>query len=279
MSLCFVDNIPIIYNYTNQTMKKTGIIAVLIIVVSVLSSSLLHAENTEAPLWPNSADTGILTPGGWGASAGMVFIGAGSATPQVYTTSSDGSFGAGFGIGNPEKYIGLELSVAMMDVDKLDNFSYGLKVHRIIADGTSIALGGINLFHDKNKSDADESFYVAVSHAVQSLPSDYQPNQSKLHLSAGVGNGMFSRMSPDDIAAGKGKHGTRVFGSTAYEVFKATNIIVEWSGINLNSGISTGLLTFNENIPVTLTVAAGDLTRYSGDGVRLLCALSCAVAF
>jgi hypothetical protein len=260
-------------------MKKTGVIAVLNIILSVFSTSLLHAENTATPLWPNSADTGILTPGGWGASAGMVFVGAGTVTPQVYTNHSDGSVGAGFGLGNPEKNMGVELSVAMMDVDKMDNFSYGIKVHHIIADGTSIALGGINLFHDKNKSDADESFYVAISHAVQSLPSEYQPNQSKLHVSVGVGNGMFSRMSPDDIAAGKGKHGTRVFGSTAYEVFKATNIIVEWSGINMNSGISTGLLTFDENIPVTLTVAAGDMTHYSGDGVRLLCALSCAVSF
>jgi len=264
----------------NTIMKKSTFGMLVSAILSGGSPSLLHAETITAPLWPNAGSTSVLTPTGWGASAGIVFFGVGATSPQVYSAQTDGDSGAGFGLGNPSKNLGLELSVAMMDLSKRDNFSYGFKVHRIIADGTSIGFGGLNLFHDRKKSDADDSYYVVVSHAFQNLQSDNNPNESKLNVSLGVGRGMFSTMSPYDIAAGKNKHGTYVFGSTAYEIFEATNAIVEWSGINLNAGLSTGLFSISDTIPITLSVAAGDLTGYSGDGgVRLYCSLSGAVLF
>jgi hypothetical protein len=70
-----------------------------------------------------------------------------------------------------------------------------------------------------------------------------------------------------------------VFGAAAYEVYKATNVILEWSGINLHAGLSTGIFSLAENFPVNVTVAAGDLTDYSGDEIRLLSSLSCAFIF
>ncbi|NTW53039.1 MAG: hypothetical protein HGB22_10710 [Chlorobiaceae bacterium] len=260
-------------------MKKSTFLAVIIAVFSGGVSNMLHADPITAPLWPNAGSTSIFTPTGWGASFGIVYFGGGATTPQVYSTRTDADSGAGFGLGNPLKNLGLELSVAMMDVSKRDNFSYGFKIHRIIGDGTSIGFGGVNLFHDKKKSDADESYYVAISHAVQGLPSGYNPEESKLHLNLGVGNGMFSKMSPYDTRAGKGRHGTYVFGSTAYEIYNATNAIVEWSGMNLNAGISTGLFSLSKNIPVTVTIAAADLTKYTADGVRLTYGVSGAILF
>jgi hypothetical protein len=267
-------------NYAVTIMKKTTIRLLVGAILLGGTPSLLHAETIKAPLWPNAGSNSILVPSGWGASAGMVFFGIGTTTPQVYSDRSDGDSGAGFGLGNPSKNLGLELSVAMMDLSKRDNFSFGFKVHRIIADGTSIGIGGMNLFHDKLKSDADDSYYVVVSHSMQNLQTESNPYESKLQFNLGVGRGMFSTMSPYDVAAGKGKHGTYIFGSTAYEIFKATNAIVEWSGMNLNAGVSTGLFSISDHIPVTATVAAGDLTRYTGDGkVRLYCSLSAAVLF
>ncbi|NTV93505.1 MAG: hypothetical protein HGA72_09700 [Chlorobiaceae bacterium] len=261
-------------------MKKSTIFVFICAMLSGgVHNEVLAAEKFTAALWPNAGSTSIMTPTGWGASYGILYFGGGTTTPQVYSVHTDADAGAGFGLGNPEKNLGLELSVDMMDVSKQDNFSYGFKVHRIIANGTSIGFGGLNLFPEKKKSDADESFYFAISHAVQGLPSDYNKNESKLHLNLGVGNGMFSKMSPEDIKAGNGRHGTYVFGSTAYEIFKATNAIVEWSGMNLNAGISTGLFSLSQNVPVTLTIAAADLTKYTADGVRLSVGLSGAILF
>lgn len=260
-------------------MKKTLFRMLLGAALTGVNPSPLRAETINAPLWPNAGGTSIMIPTGWGASDGMVFFGAGITSPQVYSNRSDGDCGAGIGIGDPSKNLGLELSVAMMNLSEQDNFSFGFKVHRIIADGTSIGIGGVNLFRDKDKSDADESWYVVISHALQSLRSDSDPSESKLQFNLGVGNGMFGDMSPYDIAAGKGRHGTYVFGSTAYEIFRATNVIVEWSGINLNAGISTGLFSISDHVPVSVTVAAGDLTGYSGDGVRLYGSVGGAILF
>jgi hypothetical protein len=285
MYICFKlqsvlkSGITTLINPTKSIMKKSTILAFIFAVLSGWVPSLLQAETLIAPLWPNAGSTSIITPTGWGASYGIVFFGAGTTTPQVYSTRTDADAGAGFGLGNPEKNLGLELSVEMMDVSKRDNFSYGFKVHRIIANGTSIGFGGLTLFRDKKKSDADESYYFAVSHAVQGLPSEYSPNESRMHLNLGVGNGMFSKMSPQDIKAGKGKHGTYVFGSTAYEIFKATNAIVEWSGVNLNAGLSTGLFSLGQNLPITVTIGAADLTNYSADGVRLIVGVSGGILF
>lgn len=258
---------------------KTSFRTFLFVALSALAPSLLKAETLEGPLWPNTGGYTIMTPSGWGASNGMVFFGVGRTMPQVYANQDDMGAGTGIGIGDPQKNLGVELSVDMNDVSARDNFSYGFKVHRVIYDGTAIAVGGEHLFYDKNKSDAGNSFYVSVSHAIQGLPSNYDSEQSKLNLSLGVGNGRFSRKSDDDVAAGKGMHGTYVFGAASYEIFEATNFIVEWSGINLNAGISTGLFSLSDNIPVNLTLAAGDLTKYSGDGVKFLSALSLAVIF
>lgn len=259
-------------------MKKRLIRLIATAIALVASPSTLHAELLSSPLGPNEGGSSIMVPTGWGAYGGMLFYGVSLTTPQVYSNASDGNAGAGIGIGNPYTNVGVELSVAMMDLSQQDNFSFGFKLHRNIADGTSIGIGGLNMFHDA-ESDADESYYVAISHAVQGMPSGTQPYESKLLFTIGAGNGMFRRMSDYDIAAGKSKHGTYVFGSAAYEVLKATNLVVEWSGVNLNAGISTGALSISKHVPVNVTVAAGDLTNYSGDGVRLLCAVNSAVFF
>jgi hypothetical protein len=262
-------------------MKASTFGALLCASLAASLPSALHAAEQPESLWPNKGGKTIMTPSGWGASNGMVFFGVGRTTPQVYSTVDDMGAAAGIGIGNPEKNIGVQLSATMNDVSEQNNFSYGIKLHRIIADGTSIAVGGEHLFHDDAETDpdADESFYVSVSHALQSMPSSYNADRSKLHLTLGVGNGRFGDKSQMDIATGKGEQGTYVFGAAAYEVYKATNVILEWSGINLHAGLSTGIFSLAENFPVNVTVAAGDLTDYSGDEIRLLSSLSCAFIF
>jgi hypothetical protein len=260
-------------------MKKRVLQLIACAMFVTTMSSPLEAQMLSVPLGPNEGGSSIMVPSGWGAYGGMVFGGVSVTAPQVYSDRSDGNAGAGIGIGDPYENIGLELSVAMMDLSEQDNISFGFKLHKNIADGTSVGIGGLNLFRDKLESDADESYYVVVSHAVQGMPSGTKPYESKLLLSLGVGNGMFSEMSPFDIDAGKNRHGTYVFGSAGYEFLKATNLVVEWSGINLNAGVSTGLFSLSRTLPVNVTVAAGDLTSYSGDGVRLLCSVSSAVLF
>lgn len=259
--------------------KKTATRALCCAALSVLAPTLLMAETQNVPLWPNEGGITLMTPSGWGASNGMIFLGIGKITPQENANQYDTAACTGIGIGNPEKNLGVELCAIADDAFAFDNHSFDFKLHRIISPGTSIAVGGEHLFYDKTKSDVGNSFYIALSHAVQGLPSSRYQDQSRLQFSLGIGNGRFSHKNPDDVIAGKGSRGTCVFGAAAYEIYPTTNMVVEWSGVNLNAGLSTGFFKLGENIPLNVTIAAGDLTRYSGNGLTLLSSASIAVLF
>lgn len=219
----------------------------------------------QAALRPNSAGKTLMTPSGWGAWGNAIFIGVGGTEPQVYSSEFDGAISLGAGFGHPVKNAGLQLTATIQDVSGMDNISYGIKVHKYLSRGISMAIGAEQLFGSK-ESTADESFYIAASRASQQHPSAI-PGISKLHMNIGLGNGRFGNKSPRDVEEGKSEHGTYLFGGLAYEVYKNTNLILEWSGINLHAGVS---ITPVETIPVGITVGAADLTSNSGDGVRLI---------
>jgi len=218
----------------------------------------------QSTILPNSAGKSLATPTGWGASNNVVFIGAGGTVPQAYSDHADGSIVFGGGFGDNIETLGVELSAAINDFDEVDRMSYGIKLHKYLGYGMAFAVGGEHLFAPDD-SDADESFYAVLSRISQHHPN--AEGISKLHYSMGVGSGRYGEKSEKDKDEGKGSHGTYVFGSAAYEVISDTNLILEWTGINFNTGISTAPI---KNIPVVVTLGLGDLVEdFSGDGVRV----------
>ena len=246
------------------------------IILSLLFSIFSYAADTGdasliqpnfpvySTIFPNSGGKSLATPTGWGASNNVVFIGAGGTVPQPYSDTADGSIAFGGGFGDSVKNVGVEVSAAFIDFDTIGELSYGIKLHKYLGYGMAAAVGGEHLFA-ADSSDADESFYVVLSRASQ-----HQLNESgvsKLHYSIGVGSGRYGEKSDMDKAEGKGSHGTYVFGSTAYEVMRDTNLILEWTGINFNTGISTKPI---QTLPVSISIGLGDLVEdFSGDGVRV----------
>jgi len=224
---------------------------------------------------PNRAATTLTTPSGWGAWGNTIFIGGGITSPAPYTDDSDGAATVGFGVGNPAENVGLQISATVNDLSEQDNVSYGAVLHRYIGYGTSVAIGGEHLFRDKEESDAGESYYLGFGHAFQNVASE-TPGESGLHGSIGVGNGRFAHKSPLDVADGKGEKGSYVFGALAYEIFTRTNVILEWSGLNLNAGIAVAPF---ESFPLGVVLGAADLTDNSGDGVRFIGAAGLAYQF
>ncbi|MDP8306551.1 MAG: hypothetical protein RAO75_08630 [Candidatus Chlorobium antarcticum] len=75
-----------------------------------------------------------------------------------------------------------------------------------------------------------------------------------------------------DTDSGKGKYGTYVFTNVAYEVANSFNIIADWNGLNLNAGVSK-TFRFKGLPPIAVTLGLADLTKYSGDGVRIIGAI------
>jgi hypothetical protein len=228
------------------------------------------AMGTREPLYdvnmPNAAANTLTVPSGWGAWGNTIFAGAGISSPQAYSDDSDAAASFGLGIGNPVENVGLQLSATVNDVSDSDNLSYGAVVHRYLGQATSVSIGGENLFRDKDESDAGESYYLAFGHAFQGVSSETS-GTSGLHGSIGVGNGRFAHKSPADVADRKGEKGSYVFGALAYEILERTNLVVEWSGINLNAGVT--LAPF-ESFPLGIMLGAADLTDNSGDGARFI---------
>ncbi len=237
----------------------------------------------EVPDWlmslrlPNAGAKSVMTPTGWGAAYGAAFAGVGVSERNPWLPSSDGVVGLGFGLGDPVLNVGVQLGVTVSDLSEFDNYAYSFKLHRYLGHGTAIAVGGGSLLTDGPfVDDLGETVYLVVSHVVQGVASP-RPGVGRLHLSAGVGSGRFANTSERDVSEGKRETGTRIFGNAALEVAKDLNLIVEWSGINLHAGVSRSFQV--GDVAVSFSVAAADLTRYSGDGARLLGGAAVAVEF
>lgn len=217
---------------------------------------------------PNAAAKSIMTPSAWGAAYGAAYLGAGAARRTPYLPSPDGIIGIGYGLGDPVLTAGLQIGATVSDLSGLDNFSFSFKLHRYLTRGTSIALGGESLFSRNSLADdAGDTFYLVVSHVLQSFgPS--RDGIGRVHFSAGAGTGRFAKKSDRDFSEGKGRNGTFVFGNVAVGVARDLNVILEWSGTNLISGVSTTIHA--HRIPIALSIGLADLTRFSGDGIRLV---------
>jgi hypothetical protein len=234
--------------------------------------SLLAPDNNEQQtqgLFPNDAAQTVTIPSGYGGYGTYLFGGLGGVYPQIYHTDADLIAFGGICTGDPVRAVNVAAGLNMTDVHRFRDFSANFNISRVVAAGTSISAGGLQLFTRKAQSDSpDATFYLVFSHAVQSLPSATE-GCSKLTYTIGIGNGRFYSKSPADIAAGRGSNGTAIFGGLSYEIMKRFNLVGEWDGTNL--GISAGLRPFKNLL--SISVGAVNITRFSGDKPDLLLAV------
>jgi len=225
--------------------------------------SLLAADKTDimlGHLFPNDAIHTITIPSGWGGYGTYIFGSVGGVYPQVYHTNTDLIASGGFCVGNPVRDVNFAAGLNLADVHKFQDFSVNLIVSRVVAAGSSISAGGLQLFAGRKSDAPNPTFYFAFSHAVQTLPSATN-GSSKLTYTIGIGSGRFYFKSPDDVKAGRGKYGTAVFGGLSYEIIQHVNLIGEWSGMNL--GVSAGIRPFKN--PLSIGLGYTNITRYSAD--------------
>ena len=212
-------------------------------------------------LLPNGVLQNLISPSGWGGFGTYIFGGIGGDYPQPYRRRADLISFGGFCAGDPRKAVNIALSMNITNVHEVSDLSGNFEISRQIFTGSSISVGGLQLFASKSQSDAPGStFYFAFSHADQALPSKSGIG-SKLTYTIGIGNGRFYIKSPFDVKAGRGTHGTALFGSISYELIKNVNFNTEWSGMNL--GCSLGIKPFKS--PLAIGVGVTNLTRYSSD--------------
>jgi hypothetical protein len=255
-------------------LKKLTLLGVLLTVLPCSANALDYSPLS----FPNSHPKSFLTPTGWGASDGTVFLSVGGTSPAPYSDKNDGGMMAGIGIGNPNENVGFHVGVVNYDLSDWNRIGLNMQLHRYLGSGSSIAIGaeGIMLTGG-DLTDGEESYYIVFSQGLlDKVQVNNETSRTKLHYSIGVGSGRFSEKSPADVASGKGEDGTWVFGNVAYELFDEFNVIGEWNGINLSASVGKTFFISN-SVPVAVTIGLADLTKNSGDGVRLIAGISTAI--
>ena len=206
----------------------------------------------------------ISTPIGFGASFGQLFGGVGFQSRTRFRDSADGGLAIGAGLGDPQKILGLDTTVSIWDLFGKDSFGRGgisFKIHRLLPESFSIAVGFENAA-TWGYSDAGSSIYGVISKFFLLKDTTEEPF-SQLTVSLGLGGGRFR--SENDIINGVDSVG--VFGSVGVRVIEPLSVVAEWSGQDLNAGIS---LIPIQNIPLTVNLAGADLTGNAGDGARFV---------
>ena len=251
-------------------MKKILSLIFAALVCMPAASHAFEPSNIPQTILPNIHGKSLTTPVAWGAANGVVFAGVGGTVNAPYRDKADGAAALGIGVGDPIKNLGAQITFISLDLDEWEEYSMSLHLHHDFGGGMAVGAGIENVMLTEG-GDADESYYLVVSHGVQGDMFASETGSSKLHFSVGVGSGRFGEKSAEDIAAGKSEYGTYVFGNVAYELFNEFNAIVDWNGINLNAGLSKTF--WIEQFPVAVTVGAADLTDNSGDDVRFIFAV------
>jgi hypothetical protein len=197
------------------------------------------------------------TPSAFGASWGDLFIGASGATAGKARDDVDGSISAGFGLGDPQKLIGLEFSYNIGSIKNFgENGTFDLKAHRIVyAKGNNqvaVAAGWNTFAQYGNEGIRPSGAYGVVTTYSLLKPND-PVNKMPVSFSLGAGGGDFRQ----------GTDSTGVFGGAGLQVHPQVGLGLGWSGVGLNAGVSFVPVP---TIPLIINAQGADLTDNSPGG-------------
>ena len=210
------------------------------------------------------------SPSAFGADWGDLFVGASFQERTRFTDEADGAVVGGFGIGDARKLVGLEVAVTVFDLfeETFQDGGISFKLHRDLGDGLGVAFGVENaiIWGDL---DTGSSAYGVVSKVFRFR--DGSEPFSTLTVNLGLGGGRFR--SEEDVFDDEDT--INVFGSAGLRVLEPISVIADWTGQDLNLGVS--IVPFR-NIPLTITPALADVTNNAGDGTRFVLSIGYGVS-
>ena len=244
--------------------------------------SFLLTVPTRAPGGPSqffrgAPGTNTGTPLAFGPGMGDFFVGFGyqanirgiKLPNGTFTDNgdSDGSASFGFGLGNATTAIGFETVVTSLSTVRSGFFNrtaFSFQAYRNLKSNAAIAIGTENLFITDGSSDAGDATYYGVGSYIWQLKPDQMGGMAKaITLSGGVGNGRFRFI--DDF--NEDKKTINVFGSASVLFHEQISGIVDWTGQDLNVGVSFVPL---KQFPVSITPALADLTGSASGSARFI---------
>jgi hypothetical protein len=201
------------------------------------------------------------------------FFGVGVQATTRYGGGVDGAASGGFGVGNAQRLVALEVVVTSLSTVRsglFDRTAAALKLHRRLPWNAAVAVGVEGLKVTGTNFETTESVYAAVS-KVAVLRGTGDPRQpfSTATVNVGVGNGRFCAeqafRSGGTTTYGLADCAANVFASVGLRVSEWAGLVADWTGQDLNLGVS--LAPFPA-LPLVVTPALADLTGRAGDGAR-----------
>jgi hypothetical protein len=204
------------------------------------------------------------TPIGFGADWGMVWAGA-SYEPRVrYGRIDDGVAAVGFGLGDAERWVGLQVGVNSFSTVRGgfgNRIGVDLHLHRQLDDFTGVAIGWEGVGGRDAQAGGSGSSLYAVGSRWLPLRADPEAPLGVAMVSLGVGSGRF-QLEDDFLAE---KSGVGVFGSVGVRILPPISVIAEWTGQDLMVGAS---ITPIKGQLVAFTAGFTELTGTAGDRPR-----------
>jgi hypothetical protein len=203
------------------------------------------------------------SPSAFGARWGDVFVGASFTARARYVSAHDGAVGAGFGLGDPERWVGLEVDVISFSTFRSHfarRMGVDFKLHRSLPGQFGVAVGWESAIL-RGMTDGQSSHDAVVSKWLP-LAADGGASRA-LMLSVGVGDGRFR--SEEDVWAGRKT--VNVFGSAALRVAPPASVILDWTGQDLTAGVSFAPF---RKWQMVVTPGIADITGHAGDGPRFV---------
>lgn len=198
------------------------------------------------------------SPLAWGASWGDAGVGLFGQTLEGAEDDVDGGLGFVFGLGDANKAVGLETSLALSSLTGSsggddgfgDSGSFSLKLHTVLPGGAAFAVGLANIGRFGDDNDAAQSSVFAV--ASKAIPLSIGSSTKTLVLNLGVGDNGF--VDP-------GEEGAGLFGSAAFYFTQQISAIVDYTGRFTNVGLSVAPL---KKYPLTITAGAINVGEENG---------------
>jgi hypothetical protein len=210
-------------------------------------------------------------PTAFGADWGDGFVGISLSTRRPRVNEADGAIFLGFGVGDAQEAVGLEISANIGSLRKFaSNGDFGFKLHRALPGKAAIAIGwdsGITWGSEARNS--RDTVYGVVSKVFDLRPNNPQ-NTLPLTVSLGLGNGRFRTF--DAIVQDDDE--VNVFGSIGLQVAPQVSLVSSWTGQDLNLGISA---VPSRNTPLFVTAVLANV--FANDGNATLFTLSVGYGF
>ena len=237
----------------------------------------LAANASTASAQKGYAGASFGSPLAFGMNFGAVSAGGYTQTQKGFANLADASIGLTVGLGDPNRYVGVDASAVFATILKSKGSSAGfgevgslsVKFSRNLDPATAVGFGINGVYFYGFTKELEQPVYFANGSHIFSVGSGEWRRPLVTNLGI-VASGF------EDSLNSRNKTIVRPFGSVAYYLYRQVSLIVDYNGRYGNAGLSIAPFA---RFPATVTLGAINLNDNDGQGTQFGVAVSIAGRF